>query len=64
MFVTFDIISEDSPSPVGLTQSGSHIVFDIKIDFIQKAQWMKDGHRIPKPLKSIYTGVVSCESIS
>ena len=42
-------------------QSSEHLVFDIKMDFIQKARWVKDGHQTPQLQKSTYAGVVSGE---
>lgn len=40
-----------------------HLVWDVKMDFTRKAQWVLDGHKMPDPIGSTYAGVVSCESV-
>jgi hypothetical protein len=40
-----------------------HIVFDVKMDFTCKAQWVKDGHKMPDSITPSFAGVVSQESI-
>ena len=58
-----EILDNDDPLPIGWTQSSGHLVFDVKMDFIHKAQWVKDGHKTREPENSTYAGVVSCESL-
>ena len=40
-----------------------HLIWDMKIDFTRKARWVLDGHKTPNPTGSLYTGVVSRESV-
>ena len=35
----------------------------MKIDFLRKARWVLDGHKMPKPTGLTYAGVVSRESM-
>ena len=44
---------------VGYTKSSGHLIFDVKMDFLRKARWVKDGHHTPDPKTSNYAGVVS-----
>ena len=48
---------------MGWTKSSGHLVFDVKMDFIRKAQWVNDGHKISDPHYSLFSGVVSRESV-
>ena len=34
------------------------------MDFMRKARWVLDGHKMPKPTGSTYAGVVSRKSVS
>ena len=43
--VAFKILDDDEAMPVGYEKSSGHNVWDIKMDFTQKARWVKDGHR-------------------
>jgi hypothetical protein len=61
--VAFEILDTDQPIPIGWKRSSGHLIFDIKMDFTQKARWVKDGHRTPTPLESNYAGLVSRESV-
>ena len=38
-------------------------MFDVKTDFTIKEIWVKEGHRIPDPKTSSYSGVVRRKSI-
>ncbi len=40
-----------------------HIIFDMKMNFTRKAEWVKDGHLTHDLDNSKYVGVVSRESI-
>ena len=44
-------------------KSNDHLIFDVNMDFIRKAIWVKDGPFNPVPDTLSHTGVVSCESI-
>ena len=49
--------------PVGWKNSSGHLIWDVKMDFTQKARWVKDGHRTPDPKESNHAGMVSRESV-
>ena len=61
--ITFMILDEVKIAQPGWTKSSGNILFDVKMDFTQKARQVKDGHRSPDPTTSAYAGVVSRESI-
>ena len=50
-------------APNGWTKVTGHLVWDVKMDFTRKAQWVLDGHKTPEPEGSAYAGVVSRESV-
>eukprot|EP00957_Ditylum_brightwellii_P031977 2424411-Ditylum_brightwellii.AAC.1 len=33
-----------------------HLVWNVKMDFIRKAQWVLDGHKTVNPIGSTYAG--------
>ena len=49
--------------PLGWRKASGHLVSDVKMKFIRKARWVKDGHRTPDPTTSAYAGVVLRESV-
>ena len=61
--VSFEILEDGAPIPVGWTKSSGHLVFDVKMDFTRKARWLKDGHLTKDPVQSTFSGVVSRESV-
>ena len=61
--VTFEILDESQPLPIGWSKESGHLVFDIKMDFSRKARWVLDGHKTSDPEGSTYAGVVSRESV-
>ena len=61
--VAFEISEEGKAPYVGWTKSGGHLVFDFKMYFIRKAQWVKDGRKTSDPDYSTFTGVVSRDSV-
>ena len=61
--IEFTILDLGKKDPPGWTKASGHLVFDVKMDFMRKARWVKDGHRSPDPTTSAYTGVVSRESL-
>ena len=50
-------------APPGWKRVSGHLIFDVKMDFTQKARWVLNGHLTPDPEGSTYSGVVSRESI-
>ena len=61
--IAFEILDAYQPIPVDMTKASGYIIFNVKMDFTQKARQDKYGHRMPEPMKSTYAGVVSRESI-
>ena len=58
----FDLLLYGEKVPPGYVQLSGHIIFDVKIDFICKSRWVKDGYLIRDPIESNFAGVVSLES--
>ena len=50
--VAFEILEPNARPPPGWTRSSGHLIFDVKMDFTQKACWVKDGHRTPDAITS------------
>jgi hypothetical protein len=61
--IAFEILGPKAIAPAGWHKASGHIVFNIKMDFIRKACWVKDGHKTPDLLTSSFAGVVSRDSI-
>ena len=61
--VAFEILPIGVKPPPGWKKSSGHLIWDVKMDFIRKARWVKDGHLTPEPSNSNYAGVVSRESV-
>ena len=60
--VTFDILETGEVASMSYKKTSGQIVFDIKIDFTRKAQWVINGHKNSVPERSTYARVVSRES--
>jgi hypothetical protein len=58
----FDIL-EDGKVPPGYTKIVCHMIFDIKMDFTRKARFVAGGHLTDPPKESVYSSVVSRESV-
>ncbi len=61
--VAFEILGYKEKPPVGWFKVSGHIVFDVKMDFTRKAQWVEDGHKMTDAVTLSFAGVVSRESI-
>ena len=61
--VAFKVLDEGQKAPAGWHEVTGHLVWDVKIDFTQKARWVLDGHKSPDPIGSTFEGVVSRESM-
>eukprot|EP00957_Ditylum_brightwellii_P031834 2413631-Ditylum_brightwellii.AAC.1 len=57
--IAFEVSEEGRPAPPGWKEVMGHLVWDVKIDFTRKAQWVLDGHKTVNPIRSTYAGVVS-----
>ena len=63
MGIAFEVLEEKQSAPLGWSQVTGHLVWDVKMDFTQKARWALDGHKTPDPIGSTYAGIVSRESV-
>ena len=61
--IAFKILGPNAKAPPGWNKASGHIVFDVKIDFTWKAQWVKNGHKNPDSTTLCFAGVVSHDSI-
>ena len=63
MAVAFNHLGENKNVPPGYEFALLHLIFDVKMDFTQKARLVFGGHKTSDPESSTYAGVVSRESI-
>jgi len=63
--VAFKMLNEEGKAPVGHTRIRCHIVFDIKMETLErKCRLVAGGHMTEAPCTSVtYSSVVSCESV-
>ena len=61
--IALEYLELGEKAPPGWFKASGHIIFDVKMDFMWKAWWVKDGHKTPDSATSSFAGVVSCESI-
>ena len=59
----FDLVANGKRAPLGYSEASGHIVFDVKMNFTQKARFVKNGHLNSDHIDSNFTGVVSCDSV-
>eukprot|EP00957_Ditylum_brightwellii_P001458 113775-Ditylum_brightwellii.AAC.1 len=60
--IAFEVYEEERSAPPGWKKVTEHLVWDAKMDFTRKAQWLLDRHKTANPIGSTYAGVVSRES--
>ena len=61
--VAFKLKDNDERIDKDYKYVGFHMVFGIKMDFTRRAHLVTDGHKVPDPAVSTYSGVVSRESL-
>ena len=61
--VAFNVLEAHESIPVGWTKASGHLIWDVKMDFTRKAQWVKDRHWTANPLGSNYAGVFLRDSV-
>ena len=61
--VAFEVLDEREQAPNGWKKVTGHLVWDVKMDFTRKARWVLNKHKMPDPVGSTFTRVVSRESI-
>ena len=57
--VAFDILEQGKAAPVGYSKISYHLVFDVKMDFKQKARLVADRHVTDPPHSITCASVVS-----
>ena len=63
VYIAFHILDHGEENPVGYEHINCHLIFDSKMDFRRKAQFVAGGHTTKPPAESTYAGVVSRESV-
>jgi hypothetical protein len=54
---------DDNVVPIGYKHIDCHLVFDIKADLTRKARYVAGGHQTDPPKDSVYSSVVSRDSV-
>ena len=54
---------EDGKVPIGWKHIDCHMVFDVKLDLTRKARFVAGGHQTDPPKESVYSSVVSKDSV-
>jgi Reverse transcriptase (RNA-dependent DNA polymerase) len=54
---------DDDKVPPGYKKIDCHMVFDVKVDLTRKARLVADGHQTDVPKDSVYSSVVSRDSV-
>jgi hypothetical protein len=54
---------DDDKMPIGFRLIDCHMIFDIKSDLTSKARLVAGGHQTEEPAESVYSSVVSRDSI-
>ena len=62
-FMAFEILPNGTVVPVGYTKIQCHMIFDIKMDFTRKARFVAGGHLTDPPKETVYSSVVTRESV-
>ena len=55
--------TEDGKILIGYKHIDCHMIFDIKMDLTQKAQLVAGGHQMDLLKKSVYSSIVSKDSV-
>ena len=63
IFPVVNILDESAPMPIGFQEIPCHIIFNVKMDFTQKARYVAGGHKTQMPEAPTYASTVSHESI-
>ena len=61
--IDFELLEEVQGVPPICKKVTGSLIWDINMDFTQKAIWVLDGHKNTNPFGSTYDGVVSMESV-
>jgi hypothetical protein len=61
--IAFKFLERDEKAPVRYKEIPCHIIFDVKMDFTQKARFVAGGHKTDPPTSLTYSSVVSRDSV-
>ena len=61
--VAFHIFDHGEEEPVGYEHINCHIIFDVNIDFLRKAQFVAGGHTTNPTAEYTYAGFVLWDSV-
>ncbi len=59
----FEILEPGSPAPIGSKWIPCHMIFDVKMDFTHKAQFVTWGHLTEPPTSITYSSVIARDSV-
>ena len=59
----FTFLEQDKKVPIGYQHIDCHMIFDVKMDFTQKAQFVAGGQTTEALALLTYSSLVSCESV-
>jgi hypothetical protein len=54
---------DDDAVPVGYKKIDCHMAFDVKLDLVRKARFMAGGHQTDPLKESVYSSVISHDSV-
>ena len=63
VFGLLELLTNGGKIPVGYQLIKCHMIFDIKMDFTRKARFVAGGHLTDPPKESVYSSVVTRESV-
>jgi hypothetical protein len=61
--LAFQFLEENESIPIGYKWIRCHMIFDVKMDFTQKARFVAGGHMTNPPTSITYSSVVSRDSV-
>jgi len=61
--VAFKVLNSDKDIPIGYKEITCHMVFDVKMDLTRKARFVAGGHKTAPSKESVYSSVVSRDSV-
>ena len=59
----FTFLEQDEKVPIGYQHIDCHMIFDVKMDFTRKAQFVAGGHMMEALALLTYSSVVSRECV-
>ena len=61
--VTFEVLKSEKKIRKDFSEAKGFMIFDIKMDFIRKARWVKSGHLMQLIGEFSFEGVVTRDSV-